>query len=473
MKVTLFKNQRSRVINVTGDIKFSTLLKKFEKIKLPMSPKDFPNLSWFNVKDFFWANKHPVMENAQIAFDGNVLYIYSALTDLFVFRRNKNMLNPTDNNILKIFQDIALPYVKDYFEAKAEKILEICKVVGRNCYIDENIGVIVKARRQHAVSIITHMDLIKPFYKGFWSNKTLLIDPKTNIVRGALDNTITNAVVIDLLLSGDIPDNVEIVFTNDEETGMNASSKYASKNKKVSYINLDVTNEFKNKSASIEYDCPNAKTLLELKTLFKNDSVGFTSYRVADDLDSIVEIGLRGLSFCLPTKKTIHSWENETTLSQINEYRDLLKKLLANLPKFGDQDLEKINKKVLSCSSSDEMLKASPMQKSNSFKKSFSLFEDSEEDNEATFEVTSYVLDDIFNILSANMLKLPDADDLYEAVSMLLEEGFVEVGFLKRIGKKISKIFTNHLVKLEITQMVEKNNIKYVGFSKEYLRYFM
>lgn len=471
MKITLFKKHQSRTINVEN-LDLLTLIKRFEKIKVPLSPKHFPDLKWYEVKDFFWANEHPVMKNAKIAFDGPILYVYSSLTDLFVFSRNNNTFDPGKNNVLKIFQDIALPYIKDFFEAKALKILEICKTSTRECYIDEDIGVIVKARKNHTLTIISHMDLIKPFYKGFWLNKTLIVDPKTNIIKGALDNTITNAAVIDLLLSGNIPPNVELVFTNDEETGMRASQTYVFKNKGVSYINLDITNEFKNKSVSIEYDCPSAKTLMDLKTLFKNDNVGFTSNRVADDLDSVVANDLKGLSFCLPTKKTIHSWKNESTLKQINEYQNLLKKLLANLPKFYDQDLEKINQKILSCSSKEEMLKIEPKKK----RKQNSLWDKSSFSMETEFiddAAYTYIVDDIFNTLYYKMKRLPDADDIYEAVVLLTQEDFIEVGLLKRIGKKITKIFTKILVEEETTHTEIKDNITYVGFTPEYLQYFI
>jgi len=463
MKITVFKNNKFRVIEV-GKLNISFLLKRFDKIKVPLTPYEFSDLSWYPIKKYFSIEEHPVLEGSSIAFGGTEIYIYSPLTDIFVFKRKKAKSLP-NNNILQIFQKIALPYVKDYIEAKAHAILDICKQTGRECYIDKDIGVIVKAKKDHNITILSHLDLIQAFYKGFWSNKTLIYDSKTQIVRGALDNTITNAVVIDLLLSGNIPPNVEIVFTNDEEIDMNASAKYARKNK-VSYINLDVTNEFKNKSVSIEYDKPNSDTLYALTTLFKGDDVGYTSYRVADDLDSVVSQNLNGLSFCLPTRKTIHSWKNETTLQQIEKYRDLLKKLLANLPTFKKQNLNKISKNVLSCSSANGMIKLSPIKKK---KNKFipQLF-----DEEYLNDGISFILNDLINSFPDKLYKCA-IEELELAIKILIENDGAETTFLSRISKRIFKFFTKTLAKYGVTKVYQENDVEFVKFLPDYLVYFI
>ncbi|MCT7633001.1 M28 family peptidase [Aliarcobacter butzleri] len=247
-----------------------------------------------------------------------------------------------------------------------------------------------------------HIDLIKLFNTD--NNLKLNIDGDKVI--GALDNTITNAILLNILKQKDLADDTLILFSIGEEHYCKGKKRncdinedaycndvdddcrgFKEKNgarklakiikqkklqKKIKVINLDVTgkayhglhnkdNKFDNCSyaAFIEYDpIPNgeeetAKEYEELYTKTEDERYGtlnkfqnfpkeflkhvtFCDYNdegTGDNLEKYQKRGIFGITFGLSTSNKIHSKNNYTTKSKIENYTELLKNLIEEIKK--------------------------------------------------------------------------------------------------------------------------------------------
>lgn len=264
--------------------------------------------------------------------------------------------------IIEIFDSIALPFMEGRFEPKKEAMLSL---LGDDAVFKEGVGVVIPAKGKRTQTLMAHMDLIPSFNKGFLQGRTLSVLSDGTLV-GALDNTITNAVAIWLYKNAKLPDNCEVVFTVGEETSGHGAKNYCEslgKDEKISIINLDVTNEFPKKSVSIEYDQPSVDGVFDIhKFIIKNNnfSIGLTEDRVGDDLCTVHSCGYNGVSFCIPTLRTIHSYKSATTVKQLEEYCLSLESFLKAQVKIGgDRDIFYLDiEKIKNWKSSKKVLKA-------------------------------------------------------------------------------------------------------------------
>jgi len=227
--------------------------------------------------------------------------------------------------VIGIFKEISLPFTgNNYKRLLFEKIFELANI---EYEWSNNLGFIIFSENRTKKTVVSHMDLIPRFNKGFKENKVYEI--KDDKLIGALDNTFTNAVVINQILNNQNEDTTYL-FTLDEETSQHAIRDYM-----VQYgveqfiINLDVTNDGWKKNMSIEYDEPNYHICKQIKE--NMDSPYFTTERVGDDLDEVLKAKGYGFSYCIPTNKTIHSYKNYTMLDKIEPYMDGLEFLIQEL----------------------------------------------------------------------------------------------------------------------------------------------
>ena len=239
--------------------------------------------------------------------------------------------------ILSIFKEISLPCGSDNkIGEKEKKIISLLRDKYPNLKFNPQTGILIPAKqKQHKIVITSHYDLISLFQKAFKDGKREPFVLKENgIIKGALDNTLTNSVLIYLLLNYTIPENVEILFTNMEEIGCIGMRNYLKelekknydKEKDIFFINLDVTNECWEHQVSLEMDYP----IYELIHFLKKEIKGMTEEREGDDLCEVIDFNYKGFSFCIPTKKTIHSWKNKTTIKHIEKYTEKLLFLILN-----------------------------------------------------------------------------------------------------------------------------------------------
>jgi hypothetical protein len=319
---------------------------KYEKIIMPLD-KPIDGFVLDNLFDFK-AKKGRILHTAnkgdKIAFKKDGIYVEHTMFDRLTLipYSTENVREEIDNevveDIIDIFDVIAKPFMEDEIETKTEVMLQLIESYGYEATRVDKIGIVIKAKAKKIKHIlISHMDLIPLFHKGFiQGNKLDVIDGE---VIGAHDNTMTNAVILKLLKDKLIDDNIEILFSFGEEKGMHGVRNYFLKNKKhkdVGVINLDVTNEAYGKSAiSFEYDKPNSESFLKLVD-FTNDFSGKICFdRVCDDIDAVHESKSNGLSVCLPVDGTIHSYKSKCPIEDIEDYTNVLCELLRTDINFG------------------------------------------------------------------------------------------------------------------------------------------
>lgn len=244
----------------------------------------------------------------------------------------------TQQKIIDLFQNIALPF-KD--RAGGPKADAICEWLGERdipCDYYPGTGIVANfspdPNEAPRMVLMTHMDLIKTFQKGFANKITCEIRDKYII--GGLDNTITNAVallVFEKLWKEKIRD-ICLFFSEGEEVGCIGAMDFFDKTyialRESFIVNLDVTNEGWGKSASIEYDKPNPSICRQVVDMF-GEGVFYTTERECDDTHATNHYNLNGFSFCLPTKGLIHSYNNRAKLSSLEPYAANLLRLLKEL----------------------------------------------------------------------------------------------------------------------------------------------
>lgn len=245
--------------------------------------------------------------------------------------------------IIELFKSIALPFKDFEGGPKLDKIIEICGEMNIPCEYIKDKGLFINKCKKPKIMIISHIDLIGKFRKGFVENKICeIIDSnnpdnkfKKEIITGALDNTITNAVGI-LVMKELLKNHSDITFflSIGEEVGSTGVKNYLKAKKNAAntfYINLDVTNEGWNQNGSIEYDKPNFYILNQLKEILKENNIYFTGERVGDDIDAVNRYDCQGFSYCLPTKDTIHSYKNKALTDTLVPYAESLYKMVNEL----------------------------------------------------------------------------------------------------------------------------------------------
>ena len=229
--------------------------------------------------------------------------------------------------------------------AKQDMILELLKDFNPE-YI-EGTGIFINGGKK---IIVSHYDLVFPFERGFAEGQTIRVDK--DIVTGALDNTITNAILINEILENGLPEDTSILFTDGEEsglTGMSAFMRQLKDKESFFFINLDVTDDNFNMSASIEFDYPNVEICEEIDK-FSGIDAGFTDRRFTDDMSAVLSYGGQGFSYCLPTREYCHTYKSNTTIFHIEEYIKGLNYLIQDfkLPKdFSPSKKYKVKKQKI------------------------------------------------------------------------------------------------------------------------------
>ncbi len=201
-----------------------------------------------------------------------------------------------------------------------EKIGRIDKLMRKTKFRMIHDGKLTKLYSRHHVKnlsgksfviVSSHIDTV---YKNFYSMEG------RDVVTGTLDNSITNAVLIDLLIRYDIPENVIVAFTGNEEKeslGVDETIEFLHGIKAGAAIvaSLDVTNRgYRNHGYTVEnYFVKKGKgrTFLRKKQL-KNYLVEIlerkktkTIHPVSADPDDtwqFDEHNLNCFSFCIPVR---------------------------------------------------------------------------------------------------------------------------------------------------------------------------
>lgn len=232
----------------------------------------------------------------------------------------ENLSDGFHKEIISLFHHISAPF-DDGKGEKEKRMMKLLTPYG--AVYEEDLGIRVPAIEKAEFVVVSHMDLIPSFNKGFKEGKvySLGILNEKEIISGALDNTFTNSVVMHAIFSlreKGLAKNVEFIFTEAEETTSMGMKTYLKKyGNKPFFINLDVTNDGQGSHMSIEYDEPNWSICRQINNKF---NAAFTTDRVGDDMDAIIDAKGKGYSYCIPTWKTIHSYKNYTLIENIVPY---------------------------------------------------------------------------------------------------------------------------------------------------------
>jgi hypothetical protein len=234
--------------------------------------------------------------------------------------------------IINLFQKIS-KYTED--TNFSEKEIEITNWLKENKIAYQyfpGIGLVINPIENPSNILVSHIDLIPKFQKGYKEGKTFKETEK--YIKGALDNTLTNAIALiaikELLKEGH--NKTELILSEYEETtslGIENYLKYFKERvKNAVFINLDITNEGFGKDASIEFDKPNFESIQILKETLSEYKIHYTHNREFDDADKILEFDKIVYTHGLPTKDNIHSFKNKALKEKIVPYLDSVKEVL-------------------------------------------------------------------------------------------------------------------------------------------------
>lgn len=320
------------VIQGIVNLSFSKNTLSFKSVKLKRD---------LSIKDFNNKEIHNILTGSIIELTQYHLFIKTeGFQGVVIIKRSNIALNEIKDetliDIFNIYNKICFPYsVKRLFnDCKKEAILNLLKHNGINYEVKDKIGILIPSKKEATTLLVNHYDLIPSFDKGFILGKGLVVNKNKAV--GALDNTIVNSIVLDLLIKDLIPDNVECLFTDEEELGYYGAKRYIEcfkqEKKHLNVINLDTTEEWKRKESlygSFEI-VANSKSVVSICKEFKGLSFLMKEYDYDDDLTPFLNNGFKGFSFCLPTLGDVHKYSNSTKLDYIKNYSKGLLKILTS-----------------------------------------------------------------------------------------------------------------------------------------------
>jgi len=240
-----------------------------------------------------------------------------------------NTLTPaliSNLDIVALFSRLNLPYVDRDGGQKLPQMLKELETVTYTKTFTPGLGLVVNKQENPRMVIMSHMDLVTPFNRGFENKRSYELYEKT--LTGALDNTITNTMLILLireLESLGIHD-IEYVFSEGEESGLWGCTEYMKQNKdhaeNALFINLDVTHDGFGTCGSIEFDSPLKSELKDICAALVplHKSYHIQNVRDFDDMNAILRYGGKGFGYCLPTEGNMHSFANSCDFFKLYDY---------------------------------------------------------------------------------------------------------------------------------------------------------
>lgn len=283
------------------------------------------------------------------------------------------------NRILNVFHSIAKPHIdsKSQPTILSEKEIGILNVMKRNLGNEEftklkikwnpYVGLFVESKdgfdKDNQKLIMSHTDLVTTFQKSHQEVKegkreSALTIGSDGLIRGSLDNTLPNAIVLYNFVNNKFDSNVSILFDRGEESGMWGSSNFHEEKEIDKWFDLELNMEtlklslketthpvIKQDLITINTDVTmpdvvnyytfetrdfSKETDNRIKDLFPDGKVAKYGY---DDSASSVKKDMIGMSFCLSVGTSIsqkdgkycfgggcHSDNTATTIDNILEY---------------------------------------------------------------------------------------------------------------------------------------------------------
>lgn len=173
---------------------------------------------------------------------------------------NKEKLQEV-NKILDIFKTIAKPHIdsKSQPTMLSEKEIGILNVLKKNMGTEEFknlkikwnpfVGLYIDSKEglnnDNQKLIMSHTDLVSTFQKSHeevkdGSRESALTIGSDGLIRGSLDNTLTNAIVLNNIVNKKFENNVGFLFDRGEETGMWGASNFHDKKETDKWFEIEL-----------------------------------------------------------------------------------------------------------------------------------------------------------------------------------------------------------------------------------------
>lgn len=241
---------------------YSKLEKKHDLEKPDFELLDNSNNTEFNVKkaivDFLKKNNDKFNLNlfSQINTQ-KPKEVEITKTDLLYLEDKEE--NKEMNEILKVFHQIAKPHfdsskeAKEFSEKETGIINALYKGLGKEKFLELKIkwnpyiGLFIESKdgfdKANQKLIMSHTDLVHPFQKSHDEVKKGLKESALTIgsdglIRGSLDNTLTNAIVLTNFIKGRFENDVSILLDRGEESGMWGATNFHKEKKQDDWYDL-------------------------------------------------------------------------------------------------------------------------------------------------------------------------------------------------------------------------------------------
>lgn len=439
--------------------------------------------------------------------------------DLVKFEINENNKEELEkmNEILEIFHTIAKPHVDSSTQPiiLSEKEIGVLNVIKKNLGSEEFsklkikwnpfVGLLIESKdglnNDNQKLIMSHTDLVPTFQKSHMEvkegkRKSALTIGSDGLIRGSLDNTLPNAIVLNNFVKNKFESNVSILFDRGEETGMwGATNFHKSKKTDMWYdvelnikslklglnqtdaplfkkdlitINTDVTMPSVANPYTFEVRDFSQNTETKMKDVFPD---AYISKYQFDDSTSAVQNDMKAFSYCVSVGTNVfkkdgnfcfgggcHSDNTATTIENILSYNESFEPLIKALGKEIEIEIEKkpeFKNNIYSGSSVDDYLKYQHI--INQYNENY--YGDEKDDMPIMVDIPKE--DVVFEILRGVLLEVDDGlDEIDGFTSLMLEEFEIEQiaeGLQEYVASITKENISECETKQDILNLIEKN----------------
>lgn len=433
--------------------------------------------------------------------------------DLVKFEINENNKEELEkmNEILEIFHTIAKPHVDSRTEVTtlSEKEIGVLNVIKKNLGSEEFsklkikwnpfVGLLIESKdglnNDNQKLIMSHTDLVPTFQKSHMEvkegkRKSALTIGSDGLIRGSLDNTLPNAIVLNNFVKNKFESNVSILFDRGEETGAwGAENFHESKKtdmwsdvklnmetlmigliktdaplfkKDLITINTDVTMPSVTNPYTFEVRDFSQNTKTKMKDVFPDAYISKYGF---DDSTAAVQDDMKAFSYCVSVGTNVskkdgnfcfggkcHSNDTATTIENILSYNETFEPLIKALGKEIEIEIEKkpeFKNNTYAGSNTDK------------YQEMINQYNKNHYEDEMPIMVDIPKEDVVFEILRGVLLEVDDGlDEIDGFTSLMLEEFEIEQiaeGLQEYVASITKEDLSECETKQDIINLIEKN----------------
>ncbi|MBR4759564.1 MAG: M28 family peptidase [Lachnospiraceae bacterium] len=199
---------------------------------------------------------------------------------------------------------------KAFISGESQRLDVIRKQLAESLYQETSLPLVSLYSKEkpenldgRVIVLSSHIDTVRQITRPFWDEDTC---------RGTLDNAITNHILVEMMLADELPEQVIVAFTGDEESGNRGArmtAKYLEEKcpaAKPCFITLDITDNcgVDDYAVSMEYRKDRKKLAKKIYKKIENasyfDKIGKIRLGMTrDETDEYRKFG-KAVSVCLP-----------------------------------------------------------------------------------------------------------------------------------------------------------------------------